>query len=166
MTKDMLSFHYEFNKMHSLVIIDMQPEFDASFDLRVQHRIIEEIKRTKKEKGDIIVLEYHGSGDTHEEITQAIGKYPKQAKVYKDEDAGGLHLYNVLANKRFPLHNLIVCGVNTEACVKHTVEEYLEYVPNRKDTVVHYLKRGCNTDWNEPFGKIIKRKKNIDVINN
>jgi nicotinamidase-related amidase len=149
--------------IEALVIIDMQPRFEASAEKKTNKEIIKQIQEAKKKKAPIIVLEYWGEPKTRLNIRRALGNYEKVHRVIKENDSGASVLKPVLrALDKDDKKKIIlkVCGVNTGACVYRTVKDISTY---HRVKQVHVIWDGCNDNWGtQPT--VFKRLKNCRVI--
>ncbi len=106
-----------------LVIVDMQPSFDAANCVKTITEVILEIEYARKTNEPIIVLEFEDYGETHEDIMKALEGYDNYKIVTKPDNDGSTEV--IEAVNKFGLHhdNLTfhVCGVNFHACVSDTV---------------------------------------------
>lgn len=140
-----------------LIIIDMQREYSASGF--IVPAVCNQIVKAKNRKEQIVLVEYRCFGcrrrkdcfyknefntstkcETHDAILELLREYPKLIRVQKNADDGSDEL--VKAVSKFPT-NVNVCGVNTSACVKATVEGLIEKLPKINFTL---LLDACNDD--------------------
>lgn len=113
----------------TLVIVDMQPEFDAAHNKSLLAKIIRKIRLAKMLGYGIVVVEYGRAeqyekftgGDTDYRITRELAGYGRKAFVVKHIDDGSPQVIEALNHYGFNRKNIYVCGVNTCACVYATV---------------------------------------------
>jgi len=105
---------------YNLVIVDMQPEFEAVNEDWLIEAVCEEIALAKRRNLAIIVLEYDGFGETHQDIMDTIGDYPKCFVETKFDDDGSEEVANICTQHDLP-EKFVVCGVNYSACVQRTI---------------------------------------------
>lgn len=105
--------------MSHLVIVDMQPRFEAANCANTTENIIKLVKAAKKNRWRLSVLEYHGFGPTNENIVNAVGRYRKAKYITKFDDDGSSELAEAWRIKG-PVEDFLVCGVNYTACVART----------------------------------------------
>lgn len=136
----------ELQAPYTLVIVDMQPGFDAS-----NHKpTIEACKRqilTAMQNGcPIVVLEMgcENNGQTHESLRQLLTGYDRFVRVSKEQSDGSRELLAACRNRWFPMHRFLVCGVNIHACVESTVRGLSNSMPAARIEVV---KEACNDNW-------------------
>ena len=133
---------------YTLVIIDMQPDFEAAnYDWLVE-RIVEDVEQAKENRANILVVEYNDYGDTHEKIMEAIGDYLNAYTIEKWDDDGSEEIMDAIEDyKLFP--ELHICGINYSACVERTIRGLLmsEYPPND----IYVIVESCTNpeDWEE-----------------
>lgn len=134
-----------------LIIIDMQYEFSSAE--RVVEPVCDAVKQALAARETIVVVEYacdmmwHSHrGDececrTYDEITELFKDYDKLIRVTKANDDGGKEVIAAVGN--FP-PIVEVCGVNTDACVRGTVETLAKLIP---DTEFVLLLNACNSNY-------------------
>jgi len=125
----------------TLLIIDVQTGFRSAGDATMQKNICDEIRRAKKRKAAIIVLEYEGFGPTYLPIQQAIGDYQRFAVAQKGEDDGSEPVLQTALQRRFNRSRWRVCGVNIAYCVNKTVKGLRARIPN---TDIEVKQDACN----------------------
>lgn len=101
--------------MYCLVVVDMQPAFVAAKCDVTTKRIIALIRKAKRDRADIVILEYGGYGETRLDIVSEVANYPHVKFATKHTDDGSSE---VLLNTSF--QKFFVCGVNFTACVYET----------------------------------------------
>lgn len=115
--------------MKSLIIIDMQPYFAHRYGHTLKsykHRInniINAIKLAKKNKWNIILVEYKSSWlnqKTALKIRKELGNY-KYKILYKNGNSAMPAIRNYFTKKGFGSHTLIITGANSDACVCDTI---------------------------------------------
>lgn len=106
---------------YSLIIIDMQPHFSASNDFNVIDACKAEIKKAIDARASIIFVEYMGAGATNPSLVSLTDLYKKTFLVRKDDDSGATEVTRVIKQNNLAHKNIVVCGVNTDACVLETV---------------------------------------------
>ena len=111
----------------TLVIIDMQPSFEACND--AAEAVAKEVHRARERRTGIIVVEYYSCGPTHRLIQQAIRGYDRQAWVTKDDDNGGREVVAAAREHKFWNKSWRFCGVNTCYCVSETVKSVIRTYP-------------------------------------
>jgi nicotinamidase-related amidase len=130
-----------------LLVVDMQPNaFRAAQDKRTVRAIVHLIEDAKKKREGIIALAYHRDGlygfpresDTalHPKIVAALDGYDRWVLVWKWRDDGGAEVANAARVNGYGVSRIRVCGVNTEACVYHTVYTLSRIWPKSRIRVV------------------------------
>lgn len=109
---------------YTLIIIDMQPEFECSSDYGLQETIKELIEEAKDHNNPIVIVEYRKSGQTVPEIFDYVDSYHDCYVVRKSCDDGSNEIDKVVQNYELP-RNCKVCGINFGYCVKDTVKGLL-----------------------------------------
>ena len=130
----------------TLVVVDMQPDFDAACSFDVIVGVTEQILYAKQHKWPIILLEYKGCGLTHDALAALLKGYSHKARIGKIDDDGSREVVRCLQRRNFPRHRLRICGVNTDCCVYQTVEGLLNRLDN---SIVELAKNACATEWGE-----------------
>jgi nicotinamidase-related amidase len=138
--------------MYNLLIIDMQEEFGSAKG--VLNEVIALIKKAKEDFANITLVEYSNSGQTLPEIREELVSYPLLTKVTKRGDDGGRIVYEHLKESNRLNMPIMVCGVNSDCCVKRTVntlvecmfkkwnDDYFNLIGKRPDVFI--IKKACN----------------------
>ena len=121
----------------TLCIVDMQPNFLLAKQKRTIKATVEEIKKAKKNREGIVVLEYEEEGETHPSILRALGQYKRVAFEKKDDDDGGDEFVQACDRHQFSLRQVKVCGVNVFACVYRTINGIKRHRPNTRVVVIY-----------------------------
>lgn len=112
----------------TLVIIDMQDDFlyrQPEKDLIPV--ICKLVQYAIQNEWPIILVEYGKSCRTTKAILKAIGNYPNQALIIKNDMNGGPGVIKCINNKKTWSFNLLVCGVYGPQCVSATVGGLFNY---------------------------------------
>lgn len=138
---------------NTLLIIDMQYEFSESAE-KVVGPVCDAVRAAIEAEQTIILVEYgcdflHDEEDTRDncdcitytEITDLLTHYPNVVYVTKDSDDGGKEVFEAVEHFS-PVVD--VCGVNTNACVRGTVETLSDLVP---DSEFVLQLNACNSTW-------------------
>lgn len=128
----------------TLVVVDMQPEFEAAFCVDAVVGVTEQIIYARNRNWSIVLVEYQGCGSTHNAIVNLLKGYPNKARIAKWEDDGSREVIRCIQRRNFPRHHLRVCGVNTDCCVYETVEGLLGRLEN---SVIELAKSACATEY-------------------
>ena len=104
----------------TLVVVDMQPVFEASRKPDVIAGVAQQILTAVQNNWAIVFLEYRGSGRTHQGLLKLAQGYNRKLKVSKLRDDGSSEVIRALRRRNFLAENFVVCGVNTDACVFDT----------------------------------------------
>lgn len=143
-----MSFNRKINQ--GLVIIDMQYEFKESFNNRIINECVREIRRAKKLKLPIFIVEYLNCGLTVKDILDEIKSYKKVYFVEKDDDDGSGVLRDYFCKNHYLFNSLRICGVNSCCCVAETVWGLNEKYPKM---LIYLNNKACGT-----FGYARKKK--------
>lgn len=137
----------------TLVIIDMQSGFHTANAHRTISNVIKQVKRAKKFKENILVVEYlpHVNYEaTRPEIMRSIGSYP-HIKVYKYRDDGSQPILEACKYHSYPTDIFRVCGVNTNACILDTLKGLFR---RNKTSKLEVVPAACNGHYgNDIFDK-------------
>lgn len=104
---------------YTLVVVDMQPKFEAARIRRCVDNVLAEIAKAKADGAAIIVLEYRGFGPTNSRITKAVRSYDRGYFVTKSWDDGSDEVISTCSIYQLA-RDFRVVGVNYGACVKST----------------------------------------------
>ena len=130
-----------------LVVIDMQPFFQASRSRLLIKEHVSQIRAAISNQEHIIVLEYKDCGSTHKPILNALKSYDKVKFFAKDYCSGSSLITKHLTRKNIWPKEIKFMGVNTGACVEETVINFVKHVnKNYKQTKVKVIKNGCRCD--------------------
>lgn len=121
---------------YSLIVIDMQYEFDAAKNRRTVRNCSREIQRAMNDDVPIVFVEFIGYGKTKKSLLSKLSSYKKFGIVKKCECGGGFEISNFLKKKKFPFQKLKICGIQTNICVRQTVEQLLDICPQSKIEIV------------------------------
>lgn len=105
--------------MYTLLIIDMQPEFKASE--KCLPEVLHLITKAKKDKANILVVDYVGSGFTWFPIRKELKGYEHTITIKKKNDDGGPEVFRALKIMNWLNLPIFTCGVNSNFCVKDTL---------------------------------------------
>ena len=126
-----------------LLVIDMQPDFQAAQLKRVQKNIKREIQKAMELQQLIIYAEYLKGGPTFRYLTDLTDGYTRKLVLIKEEDSAHKALQTMkeeLDLQKFS--NIRVCGVNTDACVYRTVRDLC--AENILTEGVTLVEKACN----------------------
>lgn len=114
----------------TLCVVDMQAQFSAY--RKVLSPVLKEIRRAKKKREGIVVLEIPGCGSTHPKILKALKKYDRVAWASKHGEDGSDQFVAAAKRKSFWLGKIRLCGVNTCQCVSATMSGLRRGIPKAK----------------------------------
>lgn len=146
--------------MYTLVVVDMQPMFDAANGKRVREECLKAILKAIEINAPIIFLEFNDYDHTHGELTKpCMGNHYVMTK-YTDD--GSPEVYDTVLKYKLP-RNFRVCGVNTDCCVHATVNGLSARFPN---TSIEVIAAACDSDWNHMAGinKMSEIGDNVTVV--
>jgi nicotinamidase-related amidase len=128
---------------YSLILIDLQPIFSAAAKPSVQRACIREIKKAIKDRAPIVFVEFNGYEPTLPLLTEVVkqANYKKAYHVVKYGNDGGYEISQFLTKKHLPKMNMRVGGVNSNFCVKETVQGLKNYIPGAN---IHVVADACN----------------------
>lgn len=137
------------SRASALIIIDMQREFEASNTPEVIASCIREIHKAKSKNALILLVEYEskfyspqGMSDTQPKILDELNVYPYHITIRKKGDDGSKEIFNILKRVGIP-RNFKVCGVNTDCCVRATVNGLTRRLPD--GTNITIVADACNS---------------------
>lgn len=120
----------------TLVIIDMQPRFVTANIPRVVLACRREVEKAIDKNNAVVLVEYANSGETLPEIAVLLKGYHRYTKLTKWSDDGGFEICRRIREKEFPDKNILICGVNINACVGATVRTLRRRLPDSKLSIV------------------------------
>lgn len=126
----------------TLVVVDMQEEFETAFDPNVVIGVTKEIINTMQKGGAIVFLEYLNCGSVHEGFYDLVRNYDKKSFVIKEDNDGSEELLREIEIRDFNDQWLRVCGVNSNCCVYETIDGILG---KSCHTHVDIVKSACGT---------------------
>jgi hypothetical protein len=127
----------------------MQRDFDAANEASTMAAVEQAIVDAIRSHQPIVVLEYKRCEPTHSSLMEHLdGRYDRFAVKVKPDNDGSIEVLDVCEERGFGTHQFLVCGVNTDACVKDTVTGLSKRVPNSQ---IEVLKEACSCgypyDW-------------------
>lgn len=141
----------KYQKPDMFVIVDMQPEFDASFNCR--SAVLRQLEHAKKRGDQVVILEYANYGPSYQEIYEALRGYG-YVQVTKEEDGGGpamlaANVIRAVAGDR-GRRTIRIVGVNTCFCVRDTALDLVRMGHNVKPLLsacscYHQEREICNS---------------------
>ena len=144
----------------TLVIVDMQFEFEAASNPDVVVGVTCEILKSRAFGSPIVLLEYVGFGRSHNSFLGLLKNYGRKTVVKKSTDDGSEEVIRAIKRRRFNPFHIRVCGVNSDACVQATVEGLLEKLYSTK---VEVVKQACGTSG--PFSwRQFPRHPNLQLV--
>lgn len=117
-----------------LVVVDMQPIFEAAKCNKTASAVLALIDKAKLAGSLIVILEYEAHGPTRTDIMQAVESYNKYKVATKNTDGGGKEVQQFIDGHT----HAVLCGVNYGACVFHTANEL------KKAINVLVVRNACN----------------------
>lgn len=127
-------------KRYTLVIIDMQPFFQAAKGNKKLHRQIKKAMDHAMRLGNHIMFVWIPScGPVSRTLKAYLREYSNVSYVPKINQDGGREVLEALPNKT----NLRFCGVNTDQCVQDTVMTVSKHYPKRYK--IEVISDGCAT---------------------
>jgi hypothetical protein len=115
-----------------LIIIEMQKKFSASECIEAQECILQEIENAKKRNHIILFVNMNVKSDESDlgrnvEIFQeTLQNYHNVHIVTKFFSSGSRVILDFIKQRHLNLSEISVCGINTGACVKSTVQNLLD----------------------------------------
>lgn len=113
------------NGMYTLVVVDMQPCFQASQNQETIDRTKDLIRQAVKDGAPIVFLEYSGydkeEGSTDSRLRATVEGYNQVHYKLKHHNDGSRQVKETVDEHGYPTDTIRVCGVNTNYCVRETV---------------------------------------------
>lgn len=143
-----------------LIVIDMQRQYWASINLKMNRKIKKLIKEYKANKQPIVVVEYPSGKkpETHKWIRKILDGYSKKIEVVKDQIDGSEFIYKALTKKRIKPEEINLVGVNHSICVRSTSIGLASKYPNSKIKII----KSATNDLTLNF-KIYSSQKHIET---
>jgi nicotinamidase-related amidase len=140
-----------------LLLIDLQTNFKSASDPILIKIVNIEIEKAKRENIPIITVEYIGEGNIVDSIKINLIGYSKLHSVSKTGDDGSQEVHDLLRKIGFNFGQIYVCGVNTDACVRDTINSLYNLNANYR---INIISNGCNA-----FNKESHEKKINQFVN-
>jgi nicotinamidase-related amidase len=136
----------------TLIVVDMQYQFEASVDPNVVIGVTCEIVKAREYGSPIVVVEYEGCGRSHSGFLNLIRNYRRKAIIKKWDDDGSAEIIRTLKRRQFNPFHLRVCGVNSDACVLSTVQGLLAKL---NQTEIEVVKQACGPpiNWRRHYAR-------------
>ena len=131
--------------MPTLIVIDMQASFPAACDPNTIIAVTHEIVVAQQQGRPIVLVEYKNCGPSHSGFYKLLQGYAHKSHIHKPADDGSKEILRAIRRRKFDEKQLRVCGVNSDCCVRVTVEGLLTRAPSSKITVI---KSACGTEYN------------------
>lgn len=106
---------------YTLLVIDVQPYFNAANNRRVIRNCRREIRQAIEDKAGILLIEFLGCGRSNTGIAKMISNYDRAFVIIKGQDDGSSEVVAAIEHFNLPKTKIKVIGVNTNACVQSTV---------------------------------------------
>lgn len=142
--------------MHTLVVVDMQEEFEAANNEGTIFAVQEAIKRAIKMMAPIVMLEYFNSAPSFDRLRGLVENYTQGFIVEKKEDNGGEEVLHTCKEHNLP-KNFEICGVNLSFCVMETAEHLVREYPTS------LIVGACNNIYPEWIKMDIERMRNNGI---
>ena len=107
--------------MYTLVVVDMQTHFVTTENLEFTKNIQREINQAVQDEAQIVFVEYSGSGETLQDLVSLTKDYYRKHTIAKYHNDGSSEIQS-LVEKESLSTDFKVVGVNTDFCVKETVQ--------------------------------------------
>lgn len=120
-----------------LIVNDMQPGFEAAKDSLTIYAVRKQVKAAMALNLRIVLVEYdaHEMGHTLPEIMQLVEGYKHLLVASKSicrslsKDDGSLAILKAIYASGIMTEDFILCGVNSDACIKDTVNGLVQWLP-------------------------------------
>lgn len=144
-----------------LIVIDMQGYFDAANNPSTISACQSLINSAIRNRNPIVIVEYIGAKSTLKEITNLTKDYDLAFLVRKSTDDGSQAIESLFDRCQISPRKLIICGVNTDACVLATV---IGLTRSNKKYKISVVKKACHTDFGTGERALQTMKKNRNVV--
>jgi nicotinamidase-related amidase len=147
---------------YTLVVVDVQTDFDAANGRHLIANVKREIRQAMKDNAAIIILEYSGCGQTQESILNLVDGYHRCWTDTKDKDDGSLEVAVFVRKHNLPKQIIKVCGVNTDCCVRRTVEGL---TTRFLKSTINIVADACDSSWDHISGlSMLGRMPRVNVL--
>lgn len=147
---------------YCLVVVDMQPGFAAAKYPLIENNCLREIKKAINDCADIVFLEYTHHGKTLPGLKLAVKGYHHAKFVAKTRDDGSAEVQNVVTENSFMISRFRVVGINTDWCVRATVEGLRNRFPNSS---IEVIADACDSNDDHWGGLVnIRRIPQVDIL--
>ena len=134
------------NVPYILVVIDMQPQFDAANDQKTIDNVVTLCHKAIADGAAIFIVEFTPViyGRTQSPILDVVQNYERMYRVIKSKDDGGYEiaqcciLHHIDANQT----KFLFCGVNYQFCVRSSVAGLVRECNNADQ--IEVVKAACN----------------------
>jgi len=121
---------------YTLIIIDMQPDFQASKSRGLRGNIKNELRKAIQNDCDVIFVEFDNHfSKTYSSLTKIVRNKNNVFFVSKEKISGGQSIANVV-NLNGLSKTFRISGVQTECCVMSTVTDLSKLFPGSKIEVI------------------------------
>lgn len=128
--------------MSTLCVIDMQPKFEAAKCRSTTAQVVDQINLAKKQRDNIVLVSYNGFGPIDENVWNAAKEYRHKIHIFKDASDGSEQIVDACNDMGYNTDRFVVCGIETDCCVRHTTEGLLWRLPQCK---IEIPVKACNT---------------------
>jgi nicotinamidase-related amidase len=135
--------------MYTLVVVDMQPHFNAANGRRIIKNCKRELNKAMSVHAAIVFVEYFGSFPTVKELTNVTKHYHRVYTTYKHVDDGSEQVEQLISDWHLAAKKVRVCGVNTDCCVWATVNGLTSRLPR---STIEVVADACDSDYNHAVG--------------
>jgi len=145
-----------------LCIIDMQPDGFNNSNLIIEN-VSQLVREAILNKAFIVIAQFKGCGETHINIINEIQNYPYKEYVWHNKNDKSKPIQDILNRRNIFVRQIKVCGVNTEYCVKDTVNG----LAKKFHITIKVIEKACNgTDRiiEEALHKMRTFYKNVEVL--
>ncbi len=147
--------------MYTLAVIDMQRNFDSSLEPRLNVNVAREISNAIANQASILFVEYSHEGHTHFALRQLVKTYRQFFTIDKHQDDGSEEIVKAISKYSLHRNRIRVCGVNTGACVLHT----LYGLNTRSRASIEVVEDACWDNYEECHIASLKEiRKNLPAI--
>lgn len=140
-------------KNYTLVVIDMQLEFDVHHERKTIAAVKKEILKANKHQATVIFVEYRGFGLTWPSLVALANK---RKFAYKSDMDGSESIVFLLQQHNLPTERIKVCGLFATCCVLQTT---IGLLCRLKDTKIQVVKKATDQFarnrywWKKEYGR-------------
>lgn len=148
---------------YCLCIIDVQSGFNTA------HKVVKEctewIKHAINDGAFIILTQYTGFQKTYHEITKILynSSYREYSFCWANKNSKSHVVTNVMFNNNVHTDKIVICGINTSACVHMTVNDLSHSHPEKTLYVIENACADVSEFWHQTGLQLMSKFSNVQL---